>query len=331
MRKDIEFLGQHFDVKYFEFAGKGAWGLSKALILQGLFLLRWGIGTRRIMVMFGGYNSLLPCLFGKIFRKQSYIILGGTDCVSYPSIDYGTFRKKWQGRAACLSYRWAHRLLPVHESLMYREETYYRVDGDYQGCRYWCKNLKTPHTTIFNGYDAAQWHVDASLKQPDTFITIAAITDPSKLVLKGIDLVIEVARRLPDCRFTIVGAIKNIDAALPGNITVVPFQQTEGLVKLLASARFYLQLSISEGFPNALCEAMLAQCIPICSYVAAMPDIVGDQGYFLRERNVDLLERLLHAAMDSPDQAQKGLGARERVMDLYPISAREAAFVELLQ
>ena len=47
---------------------------------------------------------------------------------------------------------------------------------------------------------------------------------------------------------------------------------------------------MSEGFPNALCEAMLSGCIPIVSNVGAMPKIVKETGYLLLKKDIYLLK-----------------------------------------
>lgn len=323
VQKDINYLSPYFNVLYLGFHGSGIFCLFKNLLLQ-LFQLLWNTPrSSHIVIMFGGYHALLPTCLGRLFRKKVFIILGGTDCVSFPSINYGTFRKPFQGKVACASYRLAYMLLPVHHSLMFREDSYYSVDSSYQGCQFWCKNLQTPFTEIHNGYDSNKWKPDGNGKRPNSFVTIAAIPDQSKLVLKGVDLIIQAARSFPHCTFTIIGlqdsSMKICDEP---NITLLPFLPANRLLEILASSRFYLQLSISEGFPNALCEAMLTECVPIGSNVAAIPDIIGETGFILKKRDLCLLQEIISLALLHPDLQTLGEKARKRIVGNFPIENR---------
>jgi glycosyltransferase involved in cell wall biosynthesis len=331
VRKDLEILVQKYSVKYFDFSRSGKFALATNLVKQFCFLT-WNIlGSEALFVMFGGYHAFLPSLFGRMLGKKVFIILGGTDCVSYPSINYGTFRKPMQGKVTCASYRLAHRLLPVHRSLMFREESYYSIDSKYQGCQFWCNHLETPYTEIHNGYDSEKWKPDGSKKQPNTFLTIAAIPDKTKIVLKGIDLVIQAAKSFPNCSFTIVGLQDaSIEICDEPNVTVLPFLSAEQLLQILSTTRFYLQLSISEGFPNALCEAMLTECIPIGSNVAAIPDIIGQSGFVLKKRNITQLTALLAQALNTTELDILGKDARQRIVEHYPLESRSKGLMNVL-
>ena len=95
------------------------WGNKKNVIYlfltQLVFLVKTVRNSDCIFIMFGGYWSFIPSLFGKIFNKPVYIILGGTDCVSFPFINYGSLRKKLLKQFINWSYKMATRLLPVDE------------------------------------------------------------------------------------------------------------------------------------------------------------------------------------------------------------------------
>jgi len=80
-----------------------------------------------------------------------------------------------------------------------------------------------------------------------------------------------------------------------------------------------------EGFPNALCEAMLCGCIPVGSDVAAIPEIIGDTGYILRKRSVALLRELLNNADSS--QSELKSSPRTRIKENFPIERRARELV----
>jgi len=59
-------------------------------------------------------------------------------------------------------------------------------------------------------------------------------------------------------------------------------------------------LSTSEGFPNALGEAMASGCVPIGSAVGAIPEIIGDTGIVLTKKNISILENQLQKLISQP-------------------------------
>lgn len=335
VKKDIEILEKKFIVKQFLFNASSKALLPFVFAKQKLFLLLNVFNASLIVCQFGGYHSFLPVLFAKIFNKRSLIITGGVDCVSYPSFNYGYLHKFPLGLFTKWSYRLANHIAPKHDSLMMSEDNYYSVDFPKQGIKYFIPGLKTPFTAIHNGYDAEKWK-RISPKKKNTFITICGGWEYSfQQQLKGIDLIFAVAKFFQECQFLIVGvplaSSEGTENKPPSsNIKFIPPQKNENLVNFYSEAEFYLQLSISEGFPNALCEAMLCECIPIVSDVGAMPEIIGDSGFILKKRDIDLLKKIIGEAMIC-DKETLSKKAKKRIEENYTLEKREKKLLALSQ
>jgi glycosyltransferase involved in cell wall biosynthesis len=327
---DIQTISHSYSVKVFQF--KFSRKLFTPLIyLKQLWFLITNIYSSNVLVcFFGGYQSILPSLFGKIFRRPCLIVVGGTDCVSFPSINYGNFNKFFLGKVTCLSYRLAAFILPVHKSLVLNNYTYQDADFDKQGFMNFCKGLKTPWEVVSFGFDPDKW-VTSTQKIPNSFITVASwLENPYRAALKGVDLILEAAKKFPDAHFTIIGFPK--DHKLPGNptnITTHAFVSNEELKDIYNKHEFYIQVSMSEGFPNAICEAMTCGCIPIGSNVGGLPDIIGDSGYILYKRDVEEFKELLKKAISS-DKKILSEKARQRILINYPKDLREKQLLSLL-
>tara|TARA_B110000285_G_C15076280_1_gene590926 strand:- start:229 stop:1275 length:1047 start_codon:yes stop_codon:yes gene_type:complete len=321
VRKDIGLLEENFSVKTFFFDPNNKFLVPfqflKQFFVAGFLILKSDI----VITQFAGYQSFLPALFAKIYGKPSLIILGGTDCVSFPSIRYGNFFRPGLKQFTGWSLRWATHLSPVHKSLVKSKYTY--TDDDYpeQGYLAFCPKVKAPFTELFYGYDSTQFKNDQE-KIPNSFITVGFL-NPVTYFRKGIDLIVELAIAKPDYSFTIVGGTINdlpLDK-IPSNVHLIDSVSYDELKDLYASHEFYFQLSICEGFPSAICEAMLCGCIPIGSDVAAIPEIIGNTGFVLKHKDNGELLQLIEVATRC-DKKKYAQLARTRIVKNYPLESR---------
>lgn len=275
-------------------------------------------------------HAALPIIIGKCTFKKSIIVAGGTDCVSFPSINYGNFSGKLNSFLTRLCFKNCSLIIPVHESLIYYDYSYDDSDYSHQGIKFFIPNLKTPIKTIYNGYDSTYWK-NTGNKTSKTFITVLGhVNSRFTISLKGIDLFIELSRIYPDCNFSIVGGATISIVDKPTNLELLPTIWGHKLVELFSSKQFYVQLSMSEGFPNALCEAMLCECVPIVSAVGAMPQIVNECGYLLKKKDLNLLTSLVDKALASPELTNLGKASRQKIHNSYSIAIRKEKFLHAI-
>ncbi|MGV3540522.1 MAG: glycosyltransferase family 4 protein [Rufibacter sp.] len=330
--KDLALMQKEYEVRHIGFLPKKKWQTPLVWAKQFFFLLRHIWRAKVLVCMFSGYHSWFPALLGKIARKPCLIVAGGTDCVAFPSIGYGCFAKPILSRFTRWSYQLAAHIAPVHEKLVWQEYTYQPNDFPYQGFQYHCPGLKTPHTVIYNGYDSNFWKPDTTIeRKPNSFLTVCAGLDMRFTQrLKGVDLILKVAPKLPNATFTIVGAPAGFSIPnQPSNVQILPKMSLQELRAVYSAHTFYLQLSLSEGFPNALCESILCGCVPIVSKVGGMPGIIAGSGFLLEERDAEQLKELLQKTMGS-EANNSSAKARERISVNYPEAKREQELLNLL-
>lgn len=322
VRKDVALLEQHFDVKITFFDPSNKFLVPFQFLKQWAFLIANIWSADILITQFGGYQSYLPSRFGKIFGKPSLIILGGSDCVNFPSINYGNFNKKLLGLFTKWSYMNATHLSPVHKSLVQGPYTYTNDDFEEQGYLKYCPKVTADFTELHYGYDH-QLFQGSENKIPNSFITVGYLNN-ANYYRKGIDLIFGLAKAKPNYVFTIVGGtIEDLPVRdVPENVKMVKSVSYEELKDLYGTHQFYFQLSICEGFPSAICEAMLCGCIPIGSDVAAIPQIIGESGFVLKKKDAQELELLIDEALQSDLQA-RSKQARQHIMNHYPINERE--------
>jgi len=334
--KDIRFLSKRFEVRTpaHNWRSKAATPLN--FFRQFLFLSRHLRGAVAVFVMFGGYWSLLPALAGKITGLPVYIIPGGTDCVSFPSLNYGSLRKPLMRAFIRWSFRLCTELLPVHGSLVESAYSYHNpADYPAQGYKYFFPGITTPYRVINNGFDPDFFACEQYRKRTDSFIVVAPVTSMTRVKLKGIDRVLFLAGQFSHCSFTLVGvsdAVASELGPLPENVVLHPYMPQEEFLSLLCESQFILQLSVSEGFPNALCEAMLCRCIPVGSSVGPVPEIIGETGFVMRNSDREYLTARFReiTLTSSTGRHELGRKARERIVQKYHISRREEAFFDLI-
>jgi glycosyltransferase involved in cell wall biosynthesis len=282
-----------------------------------------------VLVHFGGYWSFFPSLLGKIFRKPVYIILHGTDCASIPELNYGSLRiplLKWFCER---SYSWASMLLPVSHSLVKSSNDFFHP-GKQQpnGFMHHFPYLGTPYKVIPNGFDTGFWKPDEkTVKNGKTFM---AVMSAEQYILKGGDLITEIAKRMQDYTFYIAGMQAPKGIQIPNNVSFLGKIVPAEIRNYYQKSDYYFQLSIFEGFGCALCEAMLCGCIPIGSGVNHIPEIIGQTGSILKKRDVNLLEKKIKSLMDLNKGEEENSIQRERIVNNYSLDNRKKLLFSVL-
>lgn len=327
--KDIEIFREDYKVLDFFFDTHDKRKYPFRFLQQIGFLLRHIISAKLIVCQFAGHYAFFPILFSRLFFKRSVVIAGGTDCVSFPSIRYGNFYTRLLRATTTFCFRRCDLIIPVHQTLVEYDYTYQDKDYPKQGFRFFIPGIKTRCEVVYNGYDSDKWFCDTG-KQAASFVTVGAgLGSRFGFELKGIDLIFEVASRFPEATFYIVGG-GAIQKQPPPNVKLLDKIPNEELQRFLSRMRFYMQLSVSEGFPNALSEAMLCECVPIVSNVGGMPDIVSDTGFILKHKNADELSAIIDSALKSDALDSLGKHARERIKHNFTFENRKQKLLSLI-
>jgi|UniRef100_UPI0040481E20 glycosyltransferase involved in cell wall biosynthesis len=298
--RDLEMIRPVAQIVPLEFT-QTPWKLPLYLVLQ-FFQLLWHLPkTSQYLCFFGGYHTVLPVIFGRVFGKKCTIQAGGTDCINMPEIGYGNFRKNPLAWATAYSFTHCSLILPVAEALVSQHYTYDHRISPKQGLLQLIPGLKTPIQVIPNGFDTDFWQ-DLELERvKHSFISVATSTStPTRARVKGYDLIEQLAANNSEWSFTLVGD-SNYHPQSP-NIQVLGKETPASLVQLYNRHEFYLQLSSSEGFPNALGEAMACGCVPIGSAVGAIPEIIGITGLLLKRKELGTLQQLIQDWMNGKTQ-----------------------------
>lgn len=327
VRGDIQQLEKIYHLTTFKADWRSKGMLPVNLVRQFFFLLFNFKKFDACIVQFGGYWSYFPTLLGKLFRTPTFIVLHGSDCAAMPSLSYGNLRKnplRWFIRK---SLKNATELWPVSKSLVENKNSYFEFNSPkekFQGYKAILGPINTPYFVIPNGFDFQFWQYKKTPKIDHTFL--AVISGESQYKLKGIDLIIEVAQLLPDYQFNIVGMQKPLSLITSSNVQFLGRLTQQQLSEVYNSHQFYLQLSISEGFGMALCEAMLHGCIPIVSNVNILPEIIGNAGFVLHKKDANELCHLIAQILAEPTDQLHHI-ASQTIFEKYNIINR----IQLIQ
>jgi len=96
------------------------------------------------------------------------------------------------------------------------------------------------------------------------------------------------------------------------------------LLHYYQKAKVYCQLSAHESFGVALAEAMSCCCVPVVTRRYALPEVVGDAGFYVPYNDPKATAEAIRKALKS----NKGRKARERIKKYFSIKTREKRLIE---
>ncbi len=273
-----------------------------------------------ILYFWFAHYRFAPAIFlTKLFRKTSIVITGGFDVAYVPEINYGQFNYSWYKKIlAKFVLKNANKILVVDPSLKEDAIKNAKISG---------KNIDYLPT----GYDPKYWKPKG--KKENIVLTVGAVNH-SIVKRKGFVTFVKAAKYIPDATFVLVGkhvdeSIKHLKEIAPSNVKFTGFVSDKELLQWYQKAKVYCQISRYEGLPNALCEAMLCECIPVGSFQNGIPRAIANTGFYASWGDIEETIEALKEAIDTP--IKKGKEARKRIKHKFPIAKREKTIIKLLK
>ena len=306
---DLEILKRHFDLRT----------LCYPKYTNSISFLRLLIGILRTdvnMSLFAGWRAFLAVIFSRLLSKRSVVIIGGWEVAKIPEIPYGAFCYRRLAFIVKFILRNADKVLPVDKSLELFAIKHAKVDG---------KNIQS----IPTGYDSEFFKPIG--EKENIVITVSGI---NKITAKrkGLKTFVAAASYLPDVEFLLIGgcgddSLAYLKSIAPPNVQFTGFIPNNELPKYYSQAKVYCQLSIHEGLPNALCEAMLCECVPVGTKHCGIPTAIGDTGFYVPYGDPKATAEAIKKALNS----NKGKEARERIKKMFTMERRERELTRVIE
>jgi len=335
---DQRLLEKHFHVISYLVKQSGKkWKFFLDLFSLAFFLIGNAGKSDVFVCWFGDYHAAVMVFAAKLTKKKSVIIAGGQEAICYKELGKGVYVKAFRGWCVKYALRNATLILPNHASLIYHENFFYNADNPHiDGIRHYVKNIKGEIIVVPNGIDFSRIDRNPEIKKiPNLVLTVGTMNKEADFYNKGFDLFIDLSRLHPDKDFVLIGVNKayltwieeKFKVSEIKNLKIIPsFCPDEILVDYFNKATVYLQVSITEGMPVSLGEAMLCECIPVGSNVNGIPDAIADTGVLVYKRDVNELSEALNKAFS----LNTGVNARLHTIEHFSMKQREEKLISAI-
>jgi len=315
VEKDLEILQSAHQVRELQYRG----------IRDIPSLLRGTVWADITFSWFGKLHAFFAVLFSKMFGKKAVVVAGGDDVACEPDIGYGMFSFWWKKWCPLFVFRYVDLILPVSE--FNKDETINNAKAD-------PKNIKM----IYHGFPHDKFRrlensETNNIDKKAMVISVGGI-DWERLERKGYEKFVKSAAYLPEVQFVVIGqwfddAIDYLRNVATDNVIFTGRVNDDELMQWFSKAKVYVQVSLHEGFGCSIAEAMLCECIPVASNKAAIPEVVGDCGFYVEDMTPESVAGKIKEALSAPDDL--GKKARERIKTLFPLEKRKCDILNAIE
>jgi glycosyltransferase involved in cell wall biosynthesis len=304
VKQDCSSLSGHFRVERLGYSGAGDILKMMRPIWQSDLTFSW----------FASGHSFAAVLLSKLLRKRSAVVVGGYDVAFEPDISYGQYT--------------LGRLKRVYSDFVLGNADIVLPVSEFTKSEVLARAKPKRVQVLYPGIDLDRFQPGGEKK--DLVMTVAS--GSGRIIkLKGLDAFIGAAALLPEIRFLIVGLSDQDRGELQSrsteNVSLFGYVSREELLAFYQEARVYCQLSYRESFGMALAEAMACGCVPVVTERGAIPEVVGDAGYYVPYGSAKATAEAIEKALSS----KKGIGSRKRVEERFSLRRREEALQSLLK
>lgn len=308
IEQDFEILSKYYNCYLINFKGLNDFARMLKYLHRSDICFSW----------FASGHSFIAVAISKLLLKKSIVVVGGYDVAGSPEIDYGQYTLGLMKRMRA-NFVLKHVDLALAVSNFTKQEAMART------------KLKRI-IILYNAVDIEKFHpARTNEKREEMVITIASgLGDVIKL--KGLDVFLKAAELLPNVEFIILGLTNENMLALQkmissGNVKLYGYMSQEELLNYYQKAKVYCQLSYRESFGLATAEAMACGCVPVITDRGALPEVVGDVGFYVSYGDEVATAEGIKKALKS----KNGALARKRIEEKFSIQKREKDLLGLIE
>jgi len=313
VKRDYEILEKHFGVDVVQPPKKRNLSWLKYI----LALARDVFQSDLSFCWFAGWHSVFAVFFAKLFGKKSIVVAGGFDVADVSKINYGAFTNFKERLPSRYVLKNSDLIVSVSKSS--QRELLQKI-------------RPRENVLIYNGIPLEKFAARNSDKEAIA-ITVGTVKW-SNLRRKGIETFVKTAQYLPNTPFVVVGkfgddSIAYLKSIALSNVEFTGFVSDKELLGYYQKAKIYCQLSYHESFGIAPAEAMLCRCIPVVTGRFALPEIVGDTGFYVEYGDEKATAEAIKKALDASDDL--GEKARQRIKEMFPMERREKEITRIIE
>jgi glycosyltransferase involved in cell wall biosynthesis len=343
MTNDLEILKEKYSVKLKDINTPGNILIFFPLLRQFFYLLYNIWKFEIVYIWFADYHSYLPVFFAKLTGKKSIICAGGYECTYIPEINCGVFTNESfskRVRAYCVKFSLKNcsMILPVDETLIKNTNTYIYSDTEGKpplkdGIKEFIPEIKTPMETIYLGYDAELFKPSEGAARENAVVSAGLIVNDDEFKRKGFDLLIEAAAQMPEVKFILIGFsndhYEKTKTKISANVELHKILSYGRLTEIYSRAKVFAQISMFEGMPSTICEAMLCGCTPVGSDVNGIPRIIDGLGEVIKKKDIScVVESLQKALKYDKESANK---ARDSIVTRFSLETRSEKLLNTIE
>lgn len=314
IQADLDILNRNFEVRVVDLGG-----VRKNLggVLRSVWRLARGTLWADITyAWFAERHAKWVVRFSRLLGRPSVVVVGGYEVAKVPEIGHGSLLDPKKAKMVRYILERADRILTVDESLKADAVKNLGVDGS---------NIQTIHT----GHDSEKFKPSGAKER--MALTVGFV-DKVTVKRKGLDVFVQAAGYLPDVKFVLVGSspddtLDSLKAKASSNVEFTGFVPHDKLASYYMRAKVYCQLSLYEGLPNALCEAMLCECVPVGTRISGIPTAIGDTGFYVPAGDAKAAADAIRKALIS----DKGKEARKRIVEQFSVEKREKELLAVIR
>lgn len=310
-KNDYDILSKHFKVT-------NLFVNSYIDILKSInpfFILKHDV----VLVWFASL-SFSPLLFiSWLLKRKIVIIAGGYDVVKVPEIKYGGFLDSWPKRIIRkLMFMAAEKVVSI--SFSNQKEA--------------IENANVPSSKsvmIYHGFKDPNIPLKIFQERKKQVVTIGIINNET-YYRKGYKYFFELAQILPDWNFIHIGKISDdfqhkLQFQNCKNISMLGFLPLSEFNEVLNQSKFYLQLSVHEGFGCSIVDAALLGCYPIVFDRYAMSEVVDGCGEIIEFEDIELIKFKIEELENTNLNVEE---IQLHYLNKFPSEVREKKLINLI-